>query len=83
MKATINGITVEGTPQEIMDFQRLQNEKMGIKPYTPNNPTTSNNPTTDYQWMLLKPQINSIGSATSSKCPNYGSACYCTGACKI
>ena len=78
MKATINGITIEGTPQEVMEYQRLQNEKMGIKPYTPNNPTT------DYQWMLLKPQITSIGSgATSSKCPNYGSACYCTGACNM
>jgi len=24
MRATINGITVEGTPQEIMEYQRLQ-----------------------------------------------------------
>lgn len=27
MKATINGITVEGTPQEITEFQRLQDER--------------------------------------------------------
>lgn len=27
MKATINGITVEGTPQEIMDYKNLVEQK--------------------------------------------------------
>ncbi|MFK7695924.1 hypothetical protein [Paenibacillus sp. HJGM_3] len=34
MKATINGIQVEGTPQEIAEFQRMQNERIAMKPYT-------------------------------------------------
>lgn len=27
MKATINGVNVEGSPQEIMEFQRMQDER--------------------------------------------------------
>lgn len=73
MKATINGIAVEGTPQEIMEFQRLQNEKMGIKPFQPFSDQFK------YQTM-----ITSIGTGATKKnsCPNNGLACYCTGACK-
>jgi hypothetical protein len=35
MKATFNGITVEGTPQEIMEYQQLQAEKAHMKPMAP------------------------------------------------
>jgi hypothetical protein len=77
MKATINGITVEGTPHEIMEFQQLQNEKMGIKPYQPLNQTNI-----DYQ-RLIKTQVTSTGSGATGKCPNQGYPCNCTGACKI
>jgi hypothetical protein len=31
MKAHINGITVEGTPQEIMEYQRLLTEQAKMK----------------------------------------------------
>ena len=32
MKAHINGITIEGTPQEIMEYQRLHSEEAHSKP---------------------------------------------------
>jgi hypothetical protein len=38
MKATINGVNVEGTPQEIAQYIRLINEQAGVKypnPYGP------------------------------------------------
>jgi hypothetical protein len=39
MKAEINGIKVEGTPKEIMEFKNLQEEKVAKKNLNiPNNP---------------------------------------------
>lgn len=38
MKAHINGITIEGTPQEIMEYQRLQAEQAKMKPLAPFKP---------------------------------------------
>lgn len=35
MKAIIGGITIEGTPQEIMEYQRLQAEQVKMKPKYP------------------------------------------------
>jgi hypothetical protein len=79
LKATINGIAVEGTPQEIMEFQRLQNEKNGIKSIAPMDADKIK----DYQ-DVFKYAITSIGGSTlpNKGCPNNAYGCYCTGACK-
>lgn len=67
MKAIINGITIEGTPQEIMEYQRLNDQ---VKPKATDS---AFNP-----WQY-KPQITSGG--TTNKCNNLGIGCFCTGQC--
>lgn len=67
MKATVNGIVVEGTPQELAEYQKvmdtMRKEGTHIKPPLGKMP----------EW--IKPIDN------GSKCPNHGKPCYCTGEC--
>lgn len=49
MKATINGIQVEGTPEEIAQFQQLQAYK-STKPYWSINPYITQPTTADWTY---------------------------------
>lgn len=73
MKATINGIAVEGTPQEIAEYLKrmddMRKDGVHIKPPLGQAP----------DW--LKSQFKSLASGYW-KCSNDG-PCYCTGACKM
>jgi hypothetical protein len=68
MRATINGIIVEGTPQEIMEYQRMQNEQAMRKPIQQE--------TIDTGWMRLQPKVTSGGT---TRCAH---PCNCSGACE-
>lgn len=65
MKATFNGITVEGTPKELADYQitmdQLRRDGVYIKPPLGNKP----------EW------LNSTNKP--NQCGNNG--CFCSGAC--
>lgn len=80
MKATINGIAVEGTPQEITSYIKLMDDLRRSGTYI--KPPLGNVP----EW--IQKQLNSPAFIdgykvnSQSKCPNQGGACYCTGVCK-
>lgn len=89
MKATINGITVEGTPQEIMEFERLiKNEKPGtVIAYNPKTGiTTDQIDKTGWDHRYFK-TITTTGvhegtSPTAGNCfAARNGGCYCTGEC--
>ena len=68
MKATINGITVEGTPEEIAGYPKeldiMRRKGIHIKP-----PLGSPPP-----WIMADVTYR-------PKCPNEGNPCFCTGIC--
>lgn len=68
MMATINGVTVMGTPEEINTLLKLQQD---------NGKTKS--ATADVNWMKL--QTQTMSGTYTHKCPNEGQVCFCTGAC--
>lgn len=79
MKAKINGIEVEGTPQEIMEYERLSkpiktpNQKISPQEFVPFDPNWMERPAT-----IIK---TTATANTKGRCPNNG-PCFCTGACK-
>jgi hypothetical protein len=89
MKATVNGIDIEGTPQEIMEFERLM--KNG-KPRTdiPHQPTIGMPDLIDktgwnHQFFktITTTGIDKGPYPTAGKCSAaMNGGCYCTGACQ-
>ena len=70
MKATINGITIEGTPAEILEFQRLQAKEQGYKkipnPHFPHPNEVFGPPwtTTGVESMKYRTTVTSAGTTS-------------------
>lgn len=74
MRATINGITLEGTPEEIAEYTSIQAKQQMTKPIYDQVPNAS-------WWLNIKPVITSGETNSKKSCPSMGQPCYCTGAC--
>lgn len=70
MKATINGIIVEGTPQEIADYQKvmekMRREGVHIKPPLGSPPPWVIREQDWYPYMPVTPLMPKVTSATDS-----------------